>query len=106
MLPTEPVQQIHCWSCGANRGLVELFDAATEVICQPVCDGFSVKCPDCREELWLEFRPDNSVVVAELIGFGARPDLMDRQTVRLDAPVEVDYQEKTISHAGKVWRYR
>jgi hypothetical protein len=106
MPPAEPVELIRCWSCGVNRGLVELFDAATEVICQPVCDGFSVKCPDCREELWLEFTATGSIAVAQIIGFGARPDLLDYQVVKPGAPIEVDYENRTISYAGKMWGFR
>jgi hypothetical protein len=69
------------------------------------CDSFTVACPDCGAEVWLEFRT-GSVAVGQLIGFGARPDVEDYQSVRLDTPVEVNLGEQTITHAGKVWRYR
>src|SRR5205814_1705782 len=51
---------IRCWSCGARRGLADLLDASREIVCQPVCDCYTVSCADCGAELWLDFH-DRSV---------------------------------------------
>lgn len=97
--------RIRCWSCGAQRDLVNLLDTASEIVYQPVCDSFTVACPDCGRKIWLDFNT-NSVSVGEMIGFGARPDVEYYQLLRLDTPVEVDFSEHTITYSGKVWRYR
>ena len=39
----------------------------------PIGGGWSIICPDCREDLWLAFTARPSVVVWRLIGYGARP---------------------------------
>jgi hypothetical protein len=96
---------IRCWSCGVRRGLADLLDASREILCQGVCDCFTVSCAGCGAELWLEFR-NGSVVVGQMIGYGARPDIEDYQSVPLGGPVELDFGERTIAHAGKIWRYR
>jgi hypothetical protein len=104
---TEPHAEsgIRCWSCGAARDLAALLDAAREVACQLVCDSFTVPCPDCRAEIWLDFTA-RGVAIGRLFAFGARPDVEDYQAVPLDAPVVVDSVGRTIAHAGRVWRYR
>ena len=100
-----PEERVRCWSCRAQRGLADLLDATRQVVCQPVCDAFTVACPGCGAEIWLDFNT-SSVAVRELIGFGARPDVEYYQSVRLGSPVEVDVGERTIAYSGKVWRYR
>jgi hypothetical protein len=100
-----PEAWVRCWSCAAQRGLADLLDATHEVVCQPICDSFTVACPGCGAEIWLDLNA-TSVAVGQLIGFGARPDVEDYQSVRLGSPVEVDFGERTISYSGKVWRYR
>jgi hypothetical protein len=96
---------IRCWSCGAARDLAALLDAAREVACQPVCDSFTVPCPDCRAEIWLDFTA-RGVAIGRLFAYGARPDVEDYQAVRLDPPAEVDSGRRTISYAGRAWTYR
>jgi hypothetical protein len=96
---------IRCWSCGAARDLTALLDAAGEVACQPVCDSFTVPCPDCRAEIWLDFH-SRGVAVGRMFAYGARPDVEDYQSVHLDPPPEVDFDRRTITYAGRTWRYR
>ena len=100
-----PATGIRCWSCGAQRGLAELLDASREIVCQPVCDCYTVTCADCGADLWLGFS-NRSVAVGQLIGFGGRPDVEDYQSVHLGDPVELDFRRRTIAYAGRVWRYR
>ena len=96
---------IRCWSCGALRGLADLLDADGGVLCQPVCDSFTVDCPGCGAGVWLDFNA-GSVSVGQMTGFGARPDVDTYQTVLLGGAVEVDCGGRTIAYAGRVWHYR
>jgi hypothetical protein len=106
MDPKRQETAVRCWSCGLERGLAELLDASPEIVCQPVCDCFTVSCAGCGAQLWLEFTNRDSVVVGQLIGFGARPDILDYQSVSLGGPVDLDFGRRAITYAGKVWRYR
>ncbi|MBO0700550.1 MAG: hypothetical protein J2P46_19290 [Zavarzinella sp.] len=105
-MPEEtPEGRVRCWACGAERGLADLLDAVAQIVCQPVCESFTVACPSCRADIWLDFGPD-SVAVGQSIVFWPRPEVEDYQSVRLRSPIAVDSGARTISYAGKAWPYR
>lgn len=94
-------EQLRCLSCGSPQSIMDLLDGRLRD--WPPTGLLLADCPACGRPVELEIE-DGRASVCELIGFGARPDVLVRQSVSVrDLSVERSSRARKIHYRGRTW---